>query len=116
MKKEWLVYLGILIVSLILFFVVTEPITFSPMVSYIIIGLILLALVVIFVRTIQGNFVGRKIVFIFVGISVVLPFFMTVTQPIKLSPEVGALYNTLEELKPGSKILVSFDYDPPSAP
>lgn len=116
MKKEWLVYLGILIVSLVLFFVVTEPITFSPVVSYIIIGLILLALGVIFVRTIQGNFVGRETVFIFVGISVIVPFFMTVTQPIKLSPEVESLYNSLEKLQPGSKVLISFDYDPPSAP
>lgn len=116
MKKEWLVYLGILIVSIVLFFFVTEPITFSPTVSFIIIGLILAALVLVLVRTIQGNFVGRQTVFIFVGISVILPFFMTVTQPIKLSPEVGLLYTALEELKPGSKILISFDYDPPSAP
>ncbi len=116
MKKEWLVYLGILIVSLILFFVVTEPITFSPTVSFIIIGLILLAIVYIFVRTIQGNYVGRQTVFLFVGISVILPFFMTITQPIKLSPEVGSLYTALGELQPGSKVLISFDYDPPSAP
>ncbi len=116
MKKERLVYLGILILVLILYFVITEPITFSPTVSFIIIGLILLAIVVIFVRTIQGNFVGRQTVFIFVGIAVVLPFFMTVTQKIELSPEVESLYTSLEDLQPGSKVLISFDYDPPSAP
>lgn len=116
MKYSWLVYIGILILALVLYFVVTEPITFSPTVSYIIIGLIALVLIIIFVRTIQGNMVGRKTVFVFVGIAVVLPFFMTVKQPIKLSPEVAELYNAIENLKPGAKVLMSFDYDPPSAP
>ncbi|RKX19411.1 MAG: hypothetical protein DRP51_07460 [Candidatus Zixiibacteriota bacterium] len=114
--KKWLVYLGIFVLALFLYFVVTEPITFSTTVSYIIIGLILLVIIFIFVRTIQGNFVGRKTVFVFVGIAVVLPFFMTVTQRIELSPEVASLYNSIENLKPGSKVLISFDYDPPSAP
>jgi hypothetical protein len=41
---------------------------------------------------------------------------MTVEQPIKVSPEVQVLYDTVMNLKPGSKVLVSFDYDPPSAP
>ena len=116
MKKELLVYLGILILAILLYFVVTEPISFSPTVSLIIIGLIALALLWVFVRTIMGRFVGRRTVFTFVAISVVLPFFMTVEQPIQTSPEVQSLYQAVMDLKPGSKVLVSFDYDPPSAP
>ena len=93
-----------------------KPISFSPIVSYIIIGLIGAVLAFVFIRTIMGKFVGRRTVFIFVGIAVVLPFFMAVEQPIKSSPEVESLYNAVNELKPGSKVLVSFDFDPPSAP
>lgn len=116
MKKEWLVYLAILILSIILYFFVTEPISFSPTVSFIIIGLIGLVLILILIRTIQGKLVDRRTIFVFVGLAVVLPFFMTVVQPIKLSPEVKALYDAMEKLQPGSKVLMSFDYDPPTAP
>ncbi|UCD17517.1 MAG: hypothetical protein JSV44_01010 [Candidatus Zixiibacteriota bacterium] len=116
MKKEFLVYLGILVLAIIFYFVITEPVTFSPAVSLIIIALIALILIFIFIRTIQGSFVGRRTVFTFVAISVVLPFFMTIEQAIRTSPEVQALYAAVEELKPGAKVLVSFDYDPPSAP
>lgn len=116
MKKEFLAYLGILILALIFYFFITEPIVFSTAVSLIIIGVIALVLIYILIRTIGGQLFGRRTVFLFVGIGVVLPFFMAIEQRIQLSPEVESLYNAVLELKPGSKVLVSFDYDPPSAP
>jgi hypothetical protein len=116
MKRDMLIYSAILIIALLLYFAVPKPIAFSPTVSYIVIVLIAVALIYIFIRTIQGKYVGRRIVFLFVGIAVVLPFFMTVTQPIRLSPEVKMVYDAIMKLKPGSKVLASFDYDPPSAP
>ncbi len=90
--------------------------SFSPMVSIIVVILIFSALVWMLVRTLRGKLVDRRVVFLFVGIAVVLPFFMSITQEIKISPEVQQLYDALESLPPGSKVLVSFDYDPPSAP
>ncbi len=116
MKKDYLVYLVLLAAVLILRFLVPHPIAFSPTVSYVITALILLALIFIFVRTINGHFVGRRIVFLFVGIAVVLPFFMSMKQPIRVSPEVQAVYDSVAQLKPGSKVLATFDYDPASAP
>lgn len=116
MKKELLVYLGILILALIFYFLITEPIVFSPTVSYIIIIVIALVLLFILIRTIAGKIVGRRIVFLFVGIAVVVPFFMTIEQKITLSPEVKSLHDAVMKLTPGSKVLVSLDYDPPSAP
>jgi len=116
LKWELLVYLGILILAIIFYWVITEPITFSPMVSVIIVVLIGLTLLYIFVMTIRGQLFGRRTVFLFVGVAVVLPLFMTISQTIKLSPEVKELHDAVLELKPGSKVLVSFDYDPPSAP
>ena len=44
MKKEIIGYLAILALALIFYFVITEPIVFSPTVSYIIIGLIAVVL------------------------------------------------------------------------
>jgi hypothetical protein len=116
MKKEFIAYAIIIILALVLKFGVGEPVAFSPAISYLIIGLIVLSLVYIFIRSIRGQFISRKVVFTFVAIAVVLPLFMTVSQPIKLSPEVAVLYDETMALKPGSKVLVTFDYDPPSAP
>ncbi len=116
MKKDFLIYGILLALVLILYFLVPKPVIFSPTVSYIIIALIILALVYILIRTIRGQFVGRRIVFLFVGIAVVLPFFMNVSQPIRVSPEVQTVYDSVASLKPGSRILATFDYDPASAP
>ncbi|MEW6015079.1 MAG: hypothetical protein AB1690_07135 [Candidatus Zixiibacteriota bacterium] len=115
-RGELIAYLVILAVVLLLAFAVPKPISFSTTVSYLIVGVIALVLLIIFVRTIQGKMVGRRIVFLFVGLAVILPLFMTISQPIPLSPEVKQVYDAVVALKPGSKVLVSFDYDPPSAP
>jgi len=116
MKKDLILYISVLVFALIFYFVITEPIVFSPTVSLILIGLIGLVLIYILVMTIKGKVFGRRTVFLFVGIAVVLPFFMSIQQDIKESPEVRSLYNAVMDLKPGSKVLVSLDYDPPSAP
>lgn len=116
MRKDFLVYLAVLVVFLLLYFVIPKPVVFSTAVSSIIIGLIVLSLIFILIRTIRGKLVGRRTVFLFVGIAVVLPFFMTISQPIVLSPEVKLVYDSVSELKSGSRVLVSFDYDPASAP
>jgi hypothetical protein len=89
---------------------------FSTTVSFIVILLVALSLLWILILTIRGHLVERRVVFLYVGIAVALPLFMTLSQRIVISPEVEAVYNTLEGLPKGSKVLVSFDYDPPSAP
>ena len=89
---------------------------FSTTVSFIVILLVALSLLWILILTIRGRLVERRVVFLYVGIAVALPLFMTLSQKITISPEVEAVYNTLEGLPKGSKVLVSFDYDPPSAP
>ncbi|MDH4158010.1 MAG: hypothetical protein OEW00_12120, partial [candidate division Zixibacteria bacterium] len=45
-----------------------------------------------------------------------LRLFMSLTQKMQISPEVQQLYDAVESLPAGSKVLTSFDYDPPSAP
>lgn len=93
-----------------------KGVTFSPAVSMIVIILLAASLAVILVLTIRGRLVGRRTVFVYVGIAVALPLFMSISQYIPISPEVRTLHDGLEGLQDGSKVLVSFDYDPPSAP
>ncbi len=60
--------------------------------------------------------IDRRIIFLAVIVSVSVPLFLDISQKIYVSPEVQDLYDALEELQPGSRILLPFDYDPPSAP
>lgn len=58
----------------------------------------------------------RRIIFAFVFLALAVPLFYTIRQPIPVSPEGRAYYEAIEELPVGSKVLLSFDYDPPSSP
>jgi hypothetical protein len=91
------------------------PVAMSGTVSVIVVGLIMASLLWILIRTIKGKPAERRIVFLFVGLAVSAPLFMTLTQKIIISPEAQTMYNSLEALKPGSIVLASFDYDPSSA-
>lgn len=93
-----------------------QPIEFSTTVSVIVIVLMVLSLVWILFLTLKGALIERRIVFLYVGIALTLPLFMSLTQKINVSNEVKSIYDTLMELPPGSKVLVSFDYDPTTAP
>jgi hypothetical protein len=91
-------------------------IEFSSTLSLVIVLLIVASLLWILVLTIKGQLIERRVVFLYVGIAVTLPLFMSISQKIPTSPEVIALYDAIDELPAGSKVLISYDYDPPSAP
>lgn len=88
----------------------------STIQSLAVVFLILLSLIWILIRTIRGKPADRRIVFLYVGIAVAAPLFMSLTQKINVSPEAQTFYAALQKLQPGSVVLASFDYDPPSAP
>jgi hypothetical protein len=58
----------------------------------------------------------RRIIFIFIGLSVALPLIFPVYTDFSVTAPVEGFYNAIEELPPGSKVLVSCDYDPGSMP
>ncbi len=58
----------------------------------------------------------RRWIFLFVAVALTIPFFLGLSCKSYVSPEVKALYAALEELRPNSKVIVSFDYDPASEP
>lgn len=60
--------------------------------------------------------IDRRVIFLAVIVAVSLPLFLNISQKIYVSPEVRDLYASMEKLSPGSKVLLPFDYDPPSAP
>lgn len=93
-----------------------EPIGFSTTVSMLVIAGLAISLLWIMILTIKGRLIERRIVFLYVGIAVALPLFMDLTQKISVTDEVRELYDAILELPPGSKVLLSFDYDPPSGP
>lgn len=58
----------------------------------------------------------RRIIFIFIGLSVAIPLIFPVYTDFSVTAPVEGFYNAIEDLPPGSKVLVSCDYDPGSMP
>jgi hypothetical protein len=54
--------------------------------------------------------IDRRIIFLVVALSIVIPLLVPIGFPIKVSPSVKSLYDAIESLPPDSKVLVSFDY------
>lgn len=75
-----------------------------------------LSLIYVLIRTVKGRPVERRVVFLYIAGAVLLPFFMSTKPPIVVTPTVQSLFDGLESLAPGSKVIAAFDYDPPSAP
>ncbi|MBD3381585.1 MAG: hypothetical protein GF404_05240 [candidate division Zixibacteria bacterium] len=58
----------------------------------------------------------RRWIFLFVLLALAVPMFLDLEFDLAVSKEVEELYEALDKLQPGSRVLMSFDYDPPSAP
>ncbi len=58
----------------------------------------------------------RRVIFVFIAISVALPLLFPVYLDFSVTPPVQSFYDAIEKLPPGSKVLVSCDYDPGSMP
>ena len=60
--------------------------------------------------------IDRRIIFIFIFLGVLIPFFFKFGIPVGSSPETDALYRYIDDLPKGSIILISTDYDMASRP
>lgn len=58
----------------------------------------------------------RRWIFVTVAVSLTVPFFLNIQCKSRISPEVQNLYNSIKDLRPNSKVMVAFDYDPASEP
>ena len=60
----------------------------------------------------------RRIIFFIVGLSVLIPLLKPewVTLPIRITPESQVMFNAINKLNEGDKLLLSFEYGPSTKP
>jgi hypothetical protein len=58
----------------------------------------------------------RRVIFLLIALAVIIPLVVHYTTSIPPSPIVQTLFDKIENLPPGSKILLSFDYGPSTVP
>ena len=62
------------------------------------------------------QFIDRRYIFIFIALAVIIPLLLGIKFEEEPTPIVLNLYDAVEQLPPGSRILLSFDYGPTTAP
>jgi hypothetical protein len=60
--------------------------------------------------------IDRRWIFVFIGISVLLPLLFNLQCPQVPSPIVRGIFDKIESLPPGSRVVLSFDYGPSTVP
>ncbi|MEA3297633.1 MAG: hypothetical protein U9R56_07200, partial [candidate division Zixibacteria bacterium] len=70
----------------------------------------------LFLRSIAGREVDRRIIFVFIFVAVAAPILFPVTFQEHATPVVKDLFDRIENLPSGSHVLISFDFDPAMAP
>ncbi|SYZ74235.1 conserved membrane hypothetical protein [Candidatus Zixiibacteriota bacterium] len=73
-------------------------------------------LLYLFILSIRGRDVERRFIFLFMGVAVAVPILFNISFSEKATPIVKAAFDKIENLPSGSKILISYDYDPAMAP
>ncbi|MBM3287609.1 MAG: hypothetical protein FJY88_09725, partial [Candidatus Eisenbacteria bacterium] len=58
--------------------------------------------------------IDRRWIYLVITVAVVVPLFLDLPQRISVTPEVRGLYEAVEQLPRGSKVLLACDYDPGS--
>jgi hypothetical protein len=60
--------------------------------------------------------VDRRLIFLAIGLAVVLPLVFHLTLAVHPTPIVSRIFDKIESLPPGSRVLFSFDYGPSTVP
>jgi hypothetical protein len=60
--------------------------------------------------------IDRRFIFLLIALAVVIPMLLKVKIPARPSPIVQTIFDKVEALPPGSKVLVSLDYSPSTIP
>ncbi|MBD3299129.1 MAG: hypothetical protein GF341_10775 [candidate division Zixibacteria bacterium] len=58
----------------------------------------------------------RRVVFLFIALAVAIPLLFNVVFSEQVSPIVGSIFERVDNLPEGSKVLLSFDYSPSTVP
>jgi hypothetical protein len=70
----------------------------------------------LFLRSLKGREVDRRIIFAFILFAVGAPILVNITFTFKPTPIVRAVFDRIESLPAGSRVLLSYDFDPAMAP
>ena len=62
------------------------------------------------------QFIDRRYIFIFIALAVIIPLLLGLRFEEEPSPIVLALHDKIDNMPPGSRLLMSFDYGPTTAP
>ena len=60
--------------------------------------------------------IDRRIIFLFIALSVIIPLIFKITFTEKASPIVKNIFDKIESLPAGSRVLISLDYGPSTFP
>ncbi len=60
--------------------------------------------------------VDRRYIFVIIAVVVMLPLFFPLNLPIRATESTRVAYESLENLEPNSKVLLSFEYGPSTKP
>lgn len=82
-------------------------------VSFLFIGV---GLAWLLIRSLTGREVDRRIIFLFMGVAVSVPLLFNITFSEKATPIVKQVYGKIENMPPGSRVLLSYDFGPSMAP
>lgn len=77
---------------------------------------VLAGLLTILIYSLKGRDVDRRIIFLFIFLSVTLAILFNIEFKEKPTPIVKAVFEKIENMPSGSKVLLSFDYDPAMKP
>ena len=58
----------------------------------------------------------RRFIFILIGLVILIPLLYPVGLPVRVSAEVQRVYDYIERLPEGARVVISLDYDPASKP
>lgn len=58
----------------------------------------------------------RRLIYLAITLSVTVPLFLHFTVPLKPSAVTQSLFDTIENLPPNAKVILSFDYGPATVP
>ncbi len=64
----------------------------------------------------QLTVIDRRIIYLLLALVVLLPLIIKPKITVRISEPVRSAYNAIEQLPPGSVVMISIDFDPSSAP
>lgn len=62
------------------------------------------------------NNINRRVIFGAISLAVIIPLIWPIGLPVRTSEPVKKLYDAIDKLPSGSRVLLSFDYDPSTMP